>query len=93
MYRFPDLPREPHRGRTRVGGANSEPTRLPSIQSPDICDYKVSPFSFVTPAALTLGNDGCEILLPSSLPIQQYRFYKVVVRRKETGPDVDVDAR
>ena len=70
-----------------------EPTRIPSIQSPDILDYKVSPFSFVTPAALKLDNDCCEILLPSSLPIQQYRFNKVVVRRKETGPNVREDAR
>lgn len=68
-----------------------EPTRLPSIQSPDICDYKVSPFSFVTPAALKLGNDCCEILLPSSLPIQQYRFNKVVVRREDKRPDADVN--
>ena len=60
--------------------ANCEPTRLPAIQAPDICDYKISPFSFVTPAALKLGSDCCETLLPSSLPVQQYRFYKVVVR-------------
>lgn len=64
--------------------ASCEPTRLPSIQSPDICDYKVSPYSFVTPAALKLGNDCCEILLPSSLPIQQHRFYRVIVRLDDT---------
>ena len=58
------------------------PTRFPSIQSPDMCDYKVSPFSFVTPAAIKLGNDCCEILLPSSLPIQQHRFYKVIIRQE-----------
>jgi len=57
--------------------------RLPSIQSPDVYDYKVSPFSFVTPAALKLGNGCCETLLPSSLPIQQYRFYKVIMRRDD----------
>lgn len=67
--------------------ASCVPTRLPSIQSPDICDYKVSPFSFVTPAALNLGNDCCEILLPSSLPIQQYRFYKVVVKKEKVDGD------
>ncbi len=66
-------------------GATCAPTRLPSIQAPDACDYKASPFSFVTPAALKLGNDCCEILLPSSLPIQQYRFYKVVIQRDDTG--------
>jgi hypothetical protein len=71
------------------------PTRLPSIQSPDICDYRVSPFSFVTPSALKVGNDCCEILLPSSLPIQQYRFFKVVVRRGDARPaaEIDVTAR
>src|SRR4051812_21575633 len=46
-------------------------TSLPSIQSPDVWDYRVSPFSFVTPSALRLGNDCCEVLLPSSLPLQQ----------------------
>ena len=45
------------RGDQEREGSSCEPTRLPSIQSPDICDYKVSPFSFVTPAALRLGND------------------------------------
>ena len=70
-----------------------EPTRLPSIQSPDVCDYKVSPFSFVTPTALKLGNDCCENLLPSSLPVQQYRFNKVIVRRgEEVEPRQDADA-
>jgi hypothetical protein len=52
---------------------------FPSIQSPDVWDYKASPYSFVTPSALKLDNDGCEILLPSSLPIQRYRFHKVIV--------------
>ncbi len=69
--------------------ASRETIRLPSIQSPDIYDYRVSPFSFVTPTALSLGNDGCEILLPSSQPLQQYRFYKVVVRREEARPESD----
>jgi hypothetical protein len=64
--------------------AGCEPTRLPSIQSPDIWDYKASPFSFVAPAALKLGNDCCEVLLPSSLPVQQYRFNKVIVRQATT---------
>ena len=67
--------------------AGCEVARLPSIQSPDVADYKVSPFSFVTPAALRLGNDCCESLLPSSLPTQRYRFNKVVVRRDETVLD------
>ncbi len=72
-----------------IKDAGCEPTRIPAIQSPDICDYKASPFSFVTPAALRLGNDCCETLLPSTLPLQQYRFYKVVVRQNETDvPDM-----
>lgn len=69
--------------------APCKPTRFPSIQSPDVCDYKVSPFSFVTPTALKLGNDSCEILLPSSLPIQQFRFYKVIVQQEEKVIDKD----
>lgn len=72
--------------------ANCEPTRLPAIQSPDICDYKVSPFSFVTPTALKLGNDCCEVLLPSSQPVQQYRFYKIAVQIDDAGAnDATID--
>jgi hypothetical protein len=71
--------------------ASCEPMRLPSIQSPDICDYQISPFSFVTPAALKLGNDCCETLLPSSLPIQRHRFYKVIMRRERITSTDDIE--
>ncbi|MDE2117577.1 MAG: hypothetical protein KGJ19_03165 [Betaproteobacteria bacterium] len=53
---------------------------LPAIQSPDACDRKLSPFSFVRPVTARLGDDCCETLVPSSLPVQEHRFYKVVVR-------------
>lgn len=70
-----------------VESAGCALTSLLSIQTPDLCDYEVSPFSFVTPSALKLGDDCCETLLPSSLPIEQYCFNKIVVRREETGPE------
>lgn len=82
-----------NRLRDERGSENAicEPTHLPSIQSPDVCDYKVSPFSFVTPAALKLSNDCCEILLPSSTPIQQYRFYKVIRRDDASATGVAIN--
>lgn len=73
-------------------GADCEPMRLPSIQSPDMCDYKSSPFSFVTPSALKLGNDCCESLLPSVLPVQQYRFNKIIIRREKKDDGTPVAA-
>jgi len=66
------------RAQNRQGSESCQPMRLPSVQSPDLCDYEVSPFSFVTPASISLGNDCCAIPLPSSHPVQQYRFYNVV---------------
>lgn len=74
-------------------GSESEsckPIRFPSIQSPDVFDYRASPYSFVTPPSLKLGDDCCEVLLPSSLPVQQYRFNKVIVRQPEI--DINLDA-
>jgi GH25 family lysozyme M1 (1,4-beta-N-acetylmuramidase) len=69
-----------------------EPTSLPSVQSPDIWDYRVSPFSFVTPPALRLGDNGCETLLPSTLPVQQYRFNRLVIRQEKTQDGAPIDA-
>ncbi len=67
------------------GKNNCSRTPISSIQSPDIYDYQVSPFSFVTPVTAALGDGSCETLVPSSLPVQEHRFYKVVVRRAEDG--------
>ena len=86
---FPIYLATPLQDKNGSESAACQPARLPSIQSPDVCDYKVSPFSFVNPAALKLGDDRCEILLPSSLPIQQVRFTKVIVRREEPSTDGD----
>ena len=58
---------------------------FPAVQSADVCDYKASPFSFVTPVALRLGNDCCESLTPGSLPVQEYRFNRIVVQQQETA--------
>ncbi|HEU5135087.1 MAG TPA: hypothetical protein VFU13_08085 [Steroidobacteraceae bacterium] len=63
---------------------------LPAIQSPDLYDREVSPYSFVAPVRLNLGDGCCESLVPASLPVQQHRFYKVVVRRAESEIDTEV---
>lgn len=59
--------------------------KLPAVQSPDACDYALSPYSFVTPAKINLGGDCCEALVPSTLPVQEHGFYRVIVR-----PDKEV---
>ncbi len=56
-----------------------EQQSLPSIQSPDAYDREVSPYSFVSPSAIKLSSGCCESMAPSTLPVQQYHFYKVVV--------------
>jgi hypothetical protein len=73
-------------GKEAAKGAGCASVTLPSVQSPDACDYRASPFSFVAPVAAKLGDGCCETLVPASLPIQEHRFFKVVVRR-ESGKD------
>jgi hypothetical protein len=59
---------------------------LPAIQSPDVCDYTASPFSFVTPVSASDGSR-CETLAPTSLPVQEHKFFKVVLRRNAEEAD------
>ncbi|MCB9453075.1 MAG: hypothetical protein H6672_16690 [Anaerolineaceae bacterium] len=75
-----------------VANALCQTANIPSIQSPDGCDYKLSPYSFVTSTKLNLGEDCCESLVPSTLPIQEHLFYRVIVRRGGEGDLDTVDA-
>lgn len=52
---------------------------LASVQRPDLCDYELSPYSFVTPVNINTGGECCESLAPSTLPVQEHLFYRVVV--------------
>ncbi len=65
---------------------------LPAVQKPDLCDYVLSPHSFVSPARISLGGDCCEALAPSTLPVQESAFYRVVVRTKRDGDADAIDA-
>lgn len=81
----------------RLDGDDSEeagcgPALLPAVQRPDTCDYKASPFSFVAPAITRSNSDCCEVLTPSALPVQQYKFSRVVVRRPD-GTSAGTEAR
>ncbi|HRH47367.1 MAG TPA: LecA/PA-IL family lectin [Panacibacter sp.] len=61
---------------------------LISIQSPDISDYEASLYSFVSPAKTNIGSNSCENLMPTTLPVQQYHFYKIIVKdNKKTERD------
>src|SRR5437773_4495994 len=66
---------------------------LVSIQSPDACDYEVSPYSFVNPTKINFGGDCCETLVPSTLPVQEHGFYKVVVRREASDKMASIGGR
>lgn len=74
-----------------MGGASAddacEATLLPSVQCPDLCDYELSPYSFVMPPRILSGKGCCETLAPSTLPVQEHGFYRVVVRRKRDDAD------
>jgi hypothetical protein len=71
-------------------GCGCTPSTLPAIQNPDVCDYEASPYSFVSRVAVSLGDGCCETLVPASLPIQQHRFYKVVVRREDSALNPEI---
>lgn len=73
--------------------SDCESSNLPSVQSPDACDHEASPFSFVSQAGLKLGSDGCETLLPSTLPVQEFHFYKVILRREPSEVSGDAKIR
>ena len=63
-----------------------ESAHLISIQAPDACDYKLSPYSFVTPAKINGAGECCETLAPSTLPVQEYGFQRVIVVRGQDEP-------
>ena len=71
---------DPHAVDTN-GKGDCSSLRLASVQKPDRLDYEFSPFSFVTPVRINVGGDCCETLAPSTLPVQEHTFYRVVVRR------------
>jgi hypothetical protein len=60
---------------------------LPAVQAPDRIDYELSPYSFVAPMPSTFGADCCESLGPTTLPVQDHGFHKVVVYRPAPAAD------
>lgn len=72
-----------------VSDSGCQIANLASIQSPDVCDYEFSPYSFVTPTKINLGGDCCETLAPSTLPVQEHAFYRVIVRH-DSSRDVQL---
>jgi hypothetical protein len=51
---------------------------LPSVQAPDVADWKLSPYSFSRLQAATIGEDGCAAPYPSAAAARDLRFYRVV---------------
>jgi hypothetical protein len=51
---------------------------MPSMQTPNILDWRLSPGSFSMSGALLIGEDGCETLLPGNLATRMVRFNQIV---------------
>jgi len=51
---------------------------MPAMQTPGIGDWRMSPGSFSMSAALLIGEDGCETLLPANLATRLIRFRQFV---------------
>lgn len=62
---------------------------LPSMQSPSIEDWLLSPASFALPSAGTLGTDGGEQFFPASLGTHSFTF-RQVVRLTDGATDSEV---
>jgi hypothetical protein len=51
---------------------------MPSMQTPTIDDWRMSPGSFSMAGALLIGEDGCETLLPANLATRMVRFRQLI---------------
>jgi hypothetical protein len=51
---------------------------MPSMQTPNILDWRLSPGSFSMSGAVLVGENGCETLLPANLATQLVRFRQTV---------------
>lgn len=73
-----------------AGGSRN---RQPSIESPDVRDWELSPNSFVQPSAIELGEEGCRIPVPVVGAIRTIRYFQVVrstaTTAKEKGKPSD----
>ncbi|MFN8465477.1 MAG: hypothetical protein U0X20_08000 [Caldilineaceae bacterium] len=53
---------------------------LPSLQSPDITDWRLSPGSFALAHSQLVGENGCENFYPSDLSAQEFHFHQAIRR-------------
>jgi hypothetical protein len=51
---------------------------MPSMQTPGILDWRLSPGSFSMSGVLLIGEEGCETLLPSNLATRMVRFRQII---------------
>lgn len=51
---------------------------FPSMQSPSLVDWTLSPGSFAYMPAELVGADGCETLLPSNVATQKFQLYQII---------------
>jgi hypothetical protein len=60
---------------------------LPSMQEPDLADWRLSPGSFVVNPAMLVGSGDCESLTPSQFATHEYRFSKLIRLRGRSSPN------
>ena len=70
----------PNHERTMEGVA------LPSMQSPDLEDWYLSPGSFALNPEFFVGADGCENLYPANFATHQFAFFQVIRGRSVLAP-------
>jgi hypothetical protein len=73
----------------------SLPARLPlgmfpSVPNPTAADWKVSPNSFGTQTTAIIGDDGCEVLLPSTVPTRIDRYTQIIPTPTEQIQELDM---
>ena len=75
----------------QVDAALSSPSvaGLPAIQNPDYLDWQISPHSFSARVELVLGEDDCQVPVPSTVAERELGLSRVVRRTPMTDPNTD----
>lgn len=60
-----------------------------SLQYPDLVDWQLSPSSFASNPGRLVGEEGCELLFPASMPLHEF-IVRQVVRLSDGDPRIKV---
>jgi len=76
-----------------------ERVKLPSMQTPGLEDWYLSPGSFSLNPAFFIGTDGCENLYPANFATQEFSFFqivrgnKILIRQETHDPTTTSEVR